>query len=485
MSLVLLVLVALGVPASAAALRRWVSRRAQEAVADVPRLRDGLTRLPSREWLEGRIDQALAQAVRDGCLVGVLVLDVDRLATVNDHMGREWGDRVLVETGRRLQLLARTEDTVARLDGDQFAVLLEHLSDANTAVRVAKRIVEEFRSPLELGEEGVVVSLSIGVAVSGAELASGHDLLRDGAFALGRAKGKGRGRFEIFDSRLRDRAMNRLSLEARMSEAVSEGELILHYQPEVVLDTGEIVGVEALIRWRHPTLGLLVPDQFVGIAEETGLIVPIGRWVLEEACAATARLERRGLIGPSFRVNVNVSVRQLQNDLEFLEHTATVLAQSNVAPRRLTLEITETFEAIESVSSALERLRVAGVGVALDDFGTGYSSLSRLTSLPINVIKIDQRFVRGIGDPANLAIVRSVPELGGALGMTVTAEGVETSRQLQLVQSARCTRGQGFFFSRPLAEPALWKLLEAGPRIAKRRARQPSAERRPRVPSPR
>jgi EAL domain-containing protein (putative c-di-GMP-specific phosphodiesterase class I) len=327
-----------------------------------------------------------------------------------------------------------------------------------------------------------VLSLCVGIAVSGAPDTSSHDLLRDGSLAMQRAKRKGGARFEILDPQLRRQAIGRLGLEARLREAAAEGELAVYYQPEVQLDTGEILGMEALVRWHHPTQGLLNPDEFISVAEDTGLIIPIGRRVLEEACAAAARMEREGLVGSAFTVNVNVSVAQLQNDPDFLDHTALVLAKNNLAPHRLTLEITETTKEIEPLGQMVERLRVVGVGLALDDFGTGYSSLSRLTSLPVSMVKVDQRFVRGIADPANLAIVHAVVDLAAALGMEVTAEGIETDHQLELVRAAGCRRGQGHFFCPAVPEGLFVETLRAGvlPRASATAARstRPAAARR-------
>ena len=463
MTLVALVVATLIVAAAASALPRWLDlRRSRQSAAPVDPFHDPLTMLPNRAWLMDRLDQALARARRHGNVVAVLALDLDRFTAINNRMGHEWGDAVLRQVARRLQELARTEDTVTRMDGDQFAVLLEDIADANSPARVAKRIVETFRTPLDLGGNEVVVSVSVGVAVYFSGEVSGRELLRDAGLAMNRAKEKGKGRFEIFDAQLGKQAIRRLSLEARMRDAPGEGEMVVHYQPEVRLTTGEIIGMEALVRWQHPWQGMLPPGQFIPVAEETGLIVPVGRWVLRDACRALARLNHQGLLGYGFRLSVNVSVHQLQDDHDFLEFLAEALAGNGVAPRHLVVEVTETAQEMEPLAPVLEQLRIMGVGVAIDDFGTGYSSLSRLKSLPISVVKIDQRFVRGITDPANLAIVRSVADLADVLNVEVTAEGIETAHQLELVRSAGCNRGQGHYFSRAVPEEQLTVLLAGG-----------------------
>jgi diguanylate cyclase (GGDEF)-like protein len=445
-----------------AVIRRVDVRRLRRQARPPAPLRDALTGLPSRAWLEGRLDQVMARAERHGDLAAVLVLDLDRFAEINTRMGPEWGDAVLVQAARRLEELARTEDTVARLDGDEFAMLLEQVADASAPARVAQRIAETFRTPLRLGDDDASVSFSIGVAVYLAGGTSSRDLLRDASFAMRRARQKGEGRFEIFDPELGHQAVTRLVLEARLREAIAEGELVVHYQPQVLTKTGEIVGLEALVRWGHPTEGLLAPDRFIAAAEETGFIVHIDRWVMEEACRTAAHLERRGLLGPRFRMNVNVSADELAADRDFLEETSQVLAASGLAPQRLAVEITETSRGIEAFAPALGQLRLMGVGVALDDFGTGYSSLSRLRSLPVSTVKIDQEFVHGITDPANFAIVRAVTELAGVLDMDVVAEGIETPRQLELVRSAGCPSGQGNLFSAAVPDGELEALLRWG-----------------------
>jgi EAL domain-containing protein (putative c-di-GMP-specific phosphodiesterase class I) len=247
-----------------------------------------------------------------------------------------------------------------------------------------------------------------------------------------------------------------------MREAIAQRELVVHYQPVVLLDPIEIVGAEALVRWCHPTRGLLAPDQFIAAAEVMGLIAPIDRWVMEEACRMAVRIEQRGLIGPRFRVNVNVSLHQVRSDRDFLQETSLALAGSGLAPDHLVIEITETIQGIEPFATAFEQLRLMGVGVALDDFGTGYSSLWRLRSLPVSIVKIDQAFVRGITDPANFAIVRAIVELAEVLGMDVIAEGIETSNQLDLVRSAGCRTGQGNLFSSAVPEDQLEAMLRSG-----------------------
>jgi diguanylate cyclase (GGDEF)-like protein len=457
------VLGTLAIVAIAMGLPRWLElRRSRRRSEEVDPFHDPLTLLPNRLWLLRRLDQALARARRHGYVVAVLALDIYRFGSINNRMGHDWGDAVLRRVAQRLREVAREEDTVIRLDGDQFAVLLEDLTDAHSPARVAQRILDSFRRPLDIGGNEVLVSFGIGVAVHFSGEIAGRELIRDASLAMARAKKKGSARFEVFDPGLAKQAIRRLGLEAELREAPHRGETEVHYQPEVLLETGRIIGMEALVRWRHPVHGLLGPDQFIPVAEETGLIVPLGRWVLKEACRTASDLQRRSATPSGFRLSVNVSVRQLQADANFLEFVADVLADLGLASRHLVIEVTETAEEMEPVAPVLEQFRVMGIGVAVDDFGTGYSSLSRLKSLPVNIVKIDQRFVRGIRDPADLAIVRSIVDLAEVLGLDVTAEGIETRSQLEAVRSARCTRGQGYYFSKPVPEDQLESMLTTG-----------------------
>ncbi|HEX5268754.1 MAG TPA: bifunctional diguanylate cyclase/phosphodiesterase [Acidimicrobiales bacterium] len=447
----------------ATGLPRWLElRRSRRREAEIDPFHDPLTHLPNRAWMLRRLDQALSRARRHGHIVAVVALDIDRFGSINNRMGHDWGDAVLRRVAQRLQEVAREEDTVIRLDGDQFAILLEDLTDGHSPARVAQRILDTFRRPVDVGGNEVLVSFGIGVAVHFSGEISGRELLRDASLAMGRAKKKGSARFEVFDPGLAKQAIRRLGLEAELREAPHRGEMVVHYQPDVLLESGRIIGMEALVRWRHPTHGLLSPDQFIPVAEETGLIVPLGRWVLKESCRAASDLQRRGVTPSGFRLSVNVSVRQLQADADFLDFVADVTADLGLASRHLVIEVTETVQEMEPVAPVLEQFRVMGVGVAVDDFGTGYSSLSRLKSLPVNIVKIDQRFVRGIRDPADLAIVRSIVDLAEVLGLDVTAEGIETRSQLEAVRASNCTRGQGYYFSKPVPEDQLESMLTTG-----------------------
>lgn len=461
MILIVLVVVTLVVVGLASVLPDWLQRRRARRAAPAPEvLCDPFTLLPNRVGFLQQVDRALARAGRQNHRVALMVLDVDRLGLVNNRLGYEWGDMVLRQVGLRLQTVARSGDTLGRLDGDCFALLLEKV-DASTPLRVARRVGEAFRAALDLGPHEVEVSLSIGVAISAGAVASSSELLRDACLALDRAKEHGSGRLEVFDSRLGKQAARRLSLEAGMKRALSDGEMVVHYQPEVLLRSGEITGMEVLVRWRHPSQGLLRPDQFIPVAEESGLIVPLGRWVLEEACGFAGRLRARGLVVPGFKLSVNVSMCQLRDDAGLLDHVAGTLAANGLSPDHLVVEVTETARELEPVETPLQRLRTMGVGVAMDDFGTGYSSLSRLRSLPLSALKIDQGFVRGIDDSSNLAIVRAVVGLADALGLTVTAEGIETADQLHTVRATGCRRGQGHYFSKAVPESRLTTLLKS------------------------
>ncbi|HEV2368911.1 MAG TPA: GGDEF domain-containing phosphodiesterase, partial [Acidimicrobiales bacterium] len=321
---------------------------------------------------------------------------------------------------------------------------------------------ESFRAPLNIGGNDVIITFSIGVAVDTAGDATPRELLLNASLAMERAKKKGKGRFEIFDRELGKQAIHRLNLETRLRQAPFAGEMRVHYQPEVLLESGRIAGMEALVRWQHPVHGLLGPDKFIPMAEETGLIVRVGRWILGEALATLGAIRRLTPLEDAFHLSVNVSVAQLEHDPDFLDHLGEVLAAEGILPGHLVIEITETAQEMEPLVEVLEQIRMMGVGVAIDDFGTGYSSLSRLKSLPASVVKVDQRFVRGIQDPANLAIVRSVVDLASVLNLEVTAEGIETPRQLELVRSAGCNRGCGYYFSKPVPREQLMELLVHG-----------------------
>jgi diguanylate cyclase (GGDEF)-like protein/PAS domain S-box-containing protein len=422
-------------------------------------LHDPLTGLANRALLMDHLGVALERARRRSFAPAVLFLDLDRFKVVNDSLGHRAGDELLTGVADRLVALLRGGDVVARLGGDEFVILLEEVRDAEDAAEVAHRILRAVRDPFPLDGEEVFVTASIGIAVADPS-STPDDLLRDADAAMYRAKALGRDRVELFDAALREEATARLQLETSLRRALESGELAVFYQPEVDLLTGEVVGAEALVRWRHPTSGLLEATSFIELAEETGLILDIGAWVLGEACrqAAAWRTVQATRLP---MVRVNLSARQiLQPDL--LAMVVAALETSGLPASALCLEITETALMADAAAGldVLSSLRALGVQLAIDDFGTGYSSLARLKRFPVDVLKIDRSFVDGLGtDPDDTAIVTAIVGLADALGLTVTAEGVETVEQRDELVRLGCLRAQGFLFARPLSPEALSERL--------------------------
>ena len=414
-------------------------------------LHDPLTGLPNRLLLLDRLEQAMARARRSGGWTGVLFFDLDRFKVVNDGLGHGSGDELLMAVASRLVSSARPMDTVARFGGDEFVVLCEDMPDEATAAVVADRIGAAVRHPVRLGDRDVTVTVSIGIATDRAGAADPEGLLRDADAAMYEAKLRGRGRHEVFDTTMRTRVVERLETEAALRRALEHQEFRLVYQPEVSLRDGAAVGVEALLRWEHPERGLLSPASFMPLAEETGLIVPIGAWVLDEACRQLQewRQAHTGLC--DLIVWVNLSARQLA-ERDLTDVVARALANSGLEPANLGLEITESavMEDLDATGHALIRLKTLGVGLALDDFGTGFSSMNYLKQFPVNLLKVDRSFVAGLGsNTGDSAIVAAVIGLAQSLGLATVAEGVETFEQLSALHTLGCSFAQGYFFGRP------------------------------------
>jgi len=415
-------------------------------------LRDPLTGLPSRLLFLNRLCGALERLQRrPGRYVAVLFLDLDRFKVINDSLGHPAGDQLILAVAERLRQSVRRHETIARFGGDEFAVICEDLSDEQDAIAVAERLLKAFGPPFQLAHGEAVSTVSIGIAVGVRPDQDPEELIRDADAAMYRAKQAGGGRIMLFDEVTRQRALDRLETETALRRALERDELRLAFQPEILIDSGKVVGLEALLRWQHPERGLLAPAEFLALAEETGLIVPIGEWVLREACRQARRWQTEFPGAEDLTMRVNVSPRQLADD-KLVDCVRTVLEETGMDPARLCLEVTESVlvEDPESSARTLGALKGLGVEIAVDDFGTGYSSLEYLRHFPIDCVKIDRSFVRGLPhSPEDVAIVGAVIELGHALNLSVTAEGVENTKQLGNLQSAGCDTAQGFLFSRP------------------------------------
>lgn len=433
-------------------LGRVVERsRAREQITPQG-LHDGLTGLPNRLLFLDRLTGALARSSRHGLLTAVLFIDLDRFKVINDSSGHRVGDRVLVEVASRLDTAIRPGDTIARLGGDEFVILCENLEDEREALRVAERLQLQLLRPFNAQEgESHVVTSSIGVAIGAADT-DAEALVHDADVAMYRAKDLGRARHELFDAAMRDRVLARFRTERALRRALDHGELRLHYQPIVRLaDRTHGEGVEALIRWEDSERGLVSPAEFIPLAEETGLILSIGEWVLGEACRQAAAWRREIGDGAPLPINVNLSARQLgQADLPRLVERA--LVNASLDPADLCLEITESalIENAEVPARTLADLRALCVRVQLDDFGTGYSSLSYLQRCPVDGLKIDRTFIAGLGERADAsAIVGAIVAMGHALGLTIVAEGIETELQADEAHRLGCDSGQGYLFGAP------------------------------------
>ena len=426
--------------------------------------RDPLTGLPNRALFVDRLAHALTRTERRGELLAVLFLDLDRFKVINDSLGHSAGDQLLVGLSQRLSVCLRPEDTIARLGGDEFAVLLEDVKDASAVTAVAERLGAELQRPFLFQERELFITVSIGIALTISRRTTPEEILRDADLAMYHAKARGKARYELFDKSMNKPAHDRLGLELDLRHAITHGDFTLHYQPVVDIDSGRITEVEALVRWNHPQRGLLLPADFVGLTEETGLIVPLGRWIMTEACRQLRQWQTAGAGGPLV-MNVNLSARQLQHP-HLVDDVARALEETRIDPGTLRLEITETVVMQEAPSTLakLEALKRLGVRLAIDDFGTGYSSLGYLKRFPVDTLKIDRSFVKGIGRVVeDTAIVRAVITVAKSLGLAVTAEGIENEAQLAELRTLGCDRGQGYLFAKPISADRIPELLAGAP----------------------
>ncbi len=438
-------------------------------------LHDALTGLPNRALLMDRLEQAIVRAQRTDARFAVLFLDLDHFKTLNDSLGHLAGDQLLVQIARRLGDCLRSIDTVARLGGDEFAIILTDLENDETASIIAERIQEALGEPFDLEGHRVFTSASVGITLSSDKSQRAADFLRDADTAMYRAKSQGRARHQLFDGQMHEQAMERLSVETGMRRALERNELVLYYQPIVSLETGSVVGVEALIRWNHPERGILAPADFLAVAEESGLTLPISEWVVRSACEQ-ARLWQRP---QPMRISVNVPPQQLKHP-SFVQLISNNLRRSALLPSAIGLELVESslIENRGAIVDNLQQLRAMGVYVAVDDFGTGYSSLSYLKRLPIDALKIDRSFTQGIpSDPNDTAISTTIIAMARSLNLQVVAEGVETREQVEFLRHHGCHTAQGYFFSRPLPAEECLKFLELGGQVVRMSSHPPPPSR--------
>jgi diguanylate cyclase (GGDEF)-like protein len=429
-------------------------------------LHDALTGLPNRNLFMNCLQQALNRAKEDSVYqFAVLFLDCDRFKIVNDSLGHLIGDELLIAVARRLETSLSQNNTLSRLGGDEFAILLTEIHNLSDAVIIASQILESLSQPFQLQRHEVFLSASIGIALGNFNYNQPEHLLRDADTAMYRAKALGKAQYHLFAPAMHDAARELLLLETDLRRAIAQQEFIIHYQPIVDLSTGTIAGLEALVRWCHPGRGLISPKSFIPVAEETGLIIPIGHWVLQEACRQLHLWHQEHLIDYPLFMSVNLSARQL-TQLNLVEQVDEILAQTQLQPQRLKLEITESaiMNNLNTAAVILQQLRERSIGLSIDDFGTGYSSLSYMHSFPVNSLKIDQSFVQRIdANPNSLGLIPTILSIAKTMGMSAIAEGIETTQQLTQLRSLNCNYGQGYLFSKPLEAQKVIDLIASNP----------------------
>lgn len=432
---------------------------------------DSLTGLANRALFSDRLEHALSRTRRSRRRLAVLFLDLDDFKTINDSLGHGEGDLLLIEVAGRLREAIRSGDTIARMGGDEFAVLVEDPPDAGTPMELAERLLATLQAPFDLSGKELFVHASVGVAVSTSPKETPEDLLRKADASMYMAKSRGKNRIEVFEPSMHAAALERLALKGDLERALERSEFEVLYQPIVNLVTSDLVGVEALVRWHHPERGLVMPNEFIAVAEETGLIIPLGAWVLEQACRQ-ARLWEVDRPDQPLTMNVNVSGRQVAEN-GFVAGVGELLEASGLEPSRLVLEFTEgvLMRDTDATTSTLKTLKELGVRLAIDDFGTGFSSLNYLRLFPIDVLKIDGSFVASMSaGPDQRAVVRAILRLGETLHLSTIAEGIEDAGQLADLRALGAIFGQGYLFARPLAAKEISVLLTSDDRRDSRRS---------------
>ena len=425
-------------------------------------LYDSLTGLPNRALFLERLEQALNRAKADSVYqFAVLFLDCDRFKVVNDSLGHLVGDELLIAVARRLEASLSQKDTLSRLGGDEFAILLTDIQDFNYTTFVADGILESLSFPFQLQGHEVFISASIGIALGNSSVHQPEHLLRDADTAMYRAKALGKGQYHIFAPAMHDAALQLLHLESNLRKAINQQEFIVHYQPIIDLSDGKIAGFEALVRWQHPQYGMISPQSFIPIAEETGLIIPIDRWVLQQACHQLRLWQKEKLTDYPLFISVNLSARQFAQ-LDLIDQIDQILTETQLNPQCLKLEITESaiMDNVNFAAVILQKLRERSIGVSIDDFGTGYSSLSYMHSFPVSSLKIDRSFVQRLdGNPENLGLIPAIISIAKTMGMSAIAEGIETTQQLNQLKTLGCDFGQGYLFSKPVEAQRATELI--------------------------
>jgi diguanylate cyclase (GGDEF)-like protein len=443
--------------------RAQLEQLLEERTAEVDFLAyyDTITQLPNRALFEDRLAQAIAMAKSSGQMLGVLFISLDQFKKVNDTLGHGPGDILLREFAERLKSCVAQTDTIARFGSDEFALLRTQIEDADDVIETIGSLSQVLKFAFELDGQELFATASVGISLFPFDGDDGQTLLKNAGAALYKAKRSGGANYQFYTADIHDRASRRLSLETTLRRALQNQEFLLHYQPKVSVDSLEITGVEALVRWHHPQLGLISPAEFIPLAEDTGLIIPIGQWVLKEACLQNKRWQNQGFA--RMRMAVNISARQL-HDQAFADTVIRALRETDLEPEYLELELTESsiMQNVELAANVLSRLKAMGIYCSIDDFGTGFSSLASLKRLPINALKIDKSFVsEAPSEPDDAALVLAIITLAHNLRLKVIAEGVETEEQLRLLHLLRCDEIQGGLFSKPLPADALESLLDS------------------------